>query len=361
MNFNKNVTIILEDGSQFNGHSFGTNKNVTGEIVFNSAMNGYAECLTDPAYLDQIMILTYPLVGNYGIPKQEIKNGISNFLESEKIHTSAVIVSDYSKECSHWNAETTLSDWLIEENIVGVCDVDTRAITKLLREKGNMKAKIISNSSDNIDFVDTNLVNQVEIVSCKKIITYNDGANRKKIVLIDCGVSHSIIRNFIAMDLCIIRVPWDFNFNEIDFDGLFISNGPGNPDFCDKTLHHLKQNLNNNKPICGIGLGHQILAKSTGAKIYKLKNGHRSNNQPVRMLGTNNCFITSQNHNYAVDNSTLDSDWKILFANINDETNEGIIHKNKPFFSTQFYPEICNEIGDTEFIFNKFVKNIENM
>ena len=358
MNLNKNVSLILEDGSQFNGYSFGYNKNVAGELVFSTAMTGYPESLTDPSYSGQILMLTYPLVGNYGVPKREIQNNLSIFLESEKIHPMALIVSNYADQYSHYNAANSLSEWLVAENIVGIYGIDTRAATKVLREKGTMKAKIIFDNSEDIDFIDPNLINQVDIASCKNVITYNESKNRKKIVLVDCGVKHGIIKSIISRDLSVIRVPWDYDFNTLDFDGLFISNGPGDPDFCDKTVHHIKQVLNTNKPICGICMGNQLLAKAGGAKIYKLKYGHRSDNQPVRMVGTNNCYITSQNHNYAVDDSTLGNDWEQLFVNINDGTNEGIRHKTKPFFSAQFHPEPSSGITDTEFIFDKFVKDI---
>jgi carbamoyl-phosphate synthase small subunit len=359
MNINKNATLILEDGSQFSGYSFGYNKNVAGEIVFNTAMTGYPESLTDPSYAGQLMMLTYPLIGNYGVPSiAKEKNKISTFLESEKIHAIAIIISNYSDKCSHWNAEITLSDWLIKENVVGVCGIDTRAITKLLREKGSMKAKIIFDNSNDIDFIDPNAINQVDIVSCKEVITYNEEIDRKRVVLVDCGVKHNIIRNLIARKMTVIRVPWNYDFNSLNFDGLFISNGPGDPDTCDEAVQNIRKVLNTNKPICGICMGNQLLAKSGGAKIYKLKYGHRSHNQPVRMVGTNSCYITSQNHGYAVDDTTLGKDWKALFVNMNDGTNEGIIHKNKPFFSAQFHPEASSGPTDTEFIFDKFAKDI---
>ena len=269
MKLNKNATLILEDGNQFIGYSFGANKNVAGELVFNTAMTGYPESLTDPSYTGQMVLFTFPLIGNYGVPKRGIKDGLSIFLESEKIHSIAIIVSNSSTEYSHWNAVSSLSDWLMEENIVGLYGIDTRAVTKLLRKKGNIKAKIIFDNTDDIDFIDPNLNNQVDIVSCNNVITYNEGNYRKKVVLIDCGVKHDIIRNLITRDLCVIRVPWDYDFNTLDFDGLFISNGPGNPNFCDKTVHHIKQILNTNKPICGICMGNQLLAKADKVLILK--------------------------------------------------------------------------------------------
>ncbi len=355
----KNATIILDDGSQFIGQSFGYDKNVTGEIVFNTAMVGYNESLTDPSYSGQMLVLTHPLVGNYGVPSRAIREDkISFSFESEKIHPLAIIVNSYSNKYSHWNADMSLSDWLIEENIVGIYGIDTRAIAKIIREKGTMKAKIIFDNSDDIDFIEYGSTNQVDIVSCKSVITYNEGTDKKRVVLVDCGAKHSIIRNLIANDLCVIRVPWDYDFTALDFDGLIISNGPGNPNLCDKTVLNISKVLNTNKPICGICIGNQLLAKAGGAKIYKLKHGHRSDNQPVRMVGTNNCYITSQNHGYAIDDATLGNDWETLFVNMTDGTNEGIRHKSKPFFGVQFYSERSNGVSDTEFLFDNFIKTI---
>lgn len=357
MKLNKIATLLLEDGSKFVGCSFGVSENVSGEIVFNTSMTGYPESLTDPSYSGQLLVLTYPLVGNYGVPIRDIlSSGISRSLESDRIHTVALIVSDYSEGISHWNASTTLSNWLVEEGIVGISGVDTRAITKLLRNKGSMKAKILFDRGEDVDFVDINAINQVAMVSCKEIITYNEGVGRKRVVLVDCGVKHNIIRNLISRNLCVIRIPFDYNFTELDFDGLFISNGPGDPDMCGVTVDNIRATINQNKPICGICMGNQLLAKAGGAKIYKLKYGHRSHNQPVRMIGTNNCYITSQNHGFAVDVATLGTDWEALFINMNDGTNEGICHKSRPFFSAQFHPEASSGPLDTEFIFDKFTK-----
>lgn len=349
----KNATLILDDGSRFAGKSFGYEKAVAGEVVFNTAMTGYPESLTDPSYSGQLMVLTYPLVGNYGVPPRTSENGLSRFMESEKIHAEAIIVSDYSAQYSHWNATESLGDWLKEEKIAGICGIDTRALTKLLREKGSMKGKIVFNDDNEIEFVDPNLINQVDRVSCKEVITY--GTGKKKVVLVDCGVKQNIIRCLLKRDVTVVRVPWDYDFNTLNYDGLFISNGPGDPDTCVAAVDHIRQALKGDKPIFGICMGNQLLAKAGGATVYKLKYGHRSHNQPVRQVGTNRCFVTSQNHGYAVDNTTLGSDWEPLFINMNDDTNEGIKHKTKPFFSAQFHPEAASGPTDTEFLFDEFV------
>lgn len=356
MQIDKTATLILDDGSTFQGYSFGYEKSVAGEVVFNTAMMGYPESLTDPSYAGQLMTLTFPLVGNYGVPARIFsENGVATFMESERIHAEAIIISDYSREYSHWNAQESLGDWLKTEQVPGIYGIDTRALTKLLREKGSMKGKIIINNED-VAFVDPNLINQVARVSCKEVITYPGPAGSKRVVLLDCGVKHNIIRSLLKRNVTLIRVPWDYDFNKIEYDGLFLSNGPGDPDTCDAAVQNIRKALEGHKPICGICMGNQLLAKAGGAKIYKLKYGHRSHNQPVRLVGTNKCFITSQNHGYAVDNESLGIDWEPLFINMNDGTNEGIKHKSKPFFSAQFHPEACSGPTDTEFMFDKFVE-----
>lgn len=354
MQTTKKASLILDDGTVFVGKSFGYEKPVAGEVVFNTAMMGYPESLTDPSYSGQILVTTYPLIGNYGVPRREEVNGLSRFYESEKIHVEALVVSDYSFEYSHWNAAKSLADWLKEEEIVGIYDIDTRELTKRLREHGSMKGKIVIEGGDDIEFVDPNLTNLVAKVSCKEVIRYGNGD--KKVVLVDCGVKHNIIRCLLKRNVTVIRVPWDYDFNTLEYDGLFISNGPGDPDMCGITVDHIRQAMNGTKPIFGICMGNQLLSKAGGARTYKLKYGHRSHNQPVRQVGTNRCFITSQNHGFAVDNSTLGADWEPLFINMNDGSNEGIRHKKNPWFSAQFHPEAASGPTDTEFLFDEFVK-----
>lgn len=355
----RNVTLILDDGSRFHGKSFGYEKPVAGEVVFNTAMTGYPESLTDPSYAGQLMALTYPLVGNYGVPPFTIEeNGLATFMESGKIHASAIIVSDYSTEYSHWNAEESLADWLKREQVPGITGIDTRELTKVLREHGVMMGKIVfDDEPDNVPTANYRGVNFVDMVSCKEVIRYNEGA-AKKVVLVDCGVKHNIIRCLINRGVEVIRVPWNYDFNDMEFDGLFLANGPGDPDTCEAAVVNIRKFLANPRvrPCMGICMGNQLLSKAAGAKIYKLKYGHRSHNQPVRKVGTNQCFITSQNHGYAVDNDTLGADWEPLYVNMNDGSNEGIRHKTNPWFSAQFHPEACSGPVDTEFLFDDFVK-----
>lgn len=350
----KKAILELEDGTVFEGKFFGYEKACTGEVVFNTAMTGYPESLTDPSYEGQILVTTFPLIGNYGVPPQNEKDGMANYFESERIHCEALICQDYSWEYSHWLAKESLSDWLKREQIVGIYGIDTRALTKLLREKGSMLGRIFIDGGEKPTFHDPNKENLVAKVSCKEPIAYGEG--EKTVVLVDCGTKNNIIRCLVKRGVKVVRVPWDYDFSQINYDGLFISNGPGDPDMADATVANIRKALSGDKPICGICMGNQLLSKASGAKTYKLKYGHRSHNQPVRQVGTNKCFITSQNHGFAVDSSTLGADWEPLFVNMNDGTNEGIRHKSKPFFSAQFHPEACSGPLDTESIFDDFIK-----
>ena len=351
----RKAKLILEDGTSFSGYSFGYEASVAGEIVFNTAMTGYSESLTDPSYEGQILVLTYPSVGNYGVPRTEIHERLPVGFESDHVHISALIVSDYSEKHSHWNAAKSLGQWLKEEKVPALSGIDTRKLTKHIREKGAMLAKIIFD--EDIPFYNPNETNLVEKVSIREKQIY--GSGRYKILLIDCGVKNNIIRYLLRYDTQIIRVPWDYDYSKDDYDGLFISNGPGDPQVCVPTIRHLKSSLLQDKPIFGICLGHQLISLASGAQTYKLKFGHRSHNQPVIETGTNKAYLTSQNHGYAVDEKSIQEDWEIYFSNLNDGSNEGIKHKSKPVFTTQFHPEASGGPTDTAFLFGTFVDEIK--
>ena len=307
------------------------------------------------------MTLTFPLVGNYGVPPfTKEANGLPTFMESDKIHASAIIVADYCEAYSHWNAVESLGDWLKRERVPGITGIDTRQLTKVLRDHGVMMGQIIfDDEPDNIPRADYEGVNFVDQVSCKEVVKYNEGAG-KKVVLVDCGVKANIIRSLVKRGVEVIRVPWNHDYTAMSYDGLFLANGPGDPDTCQAAVDIIRKHMSiSSKPICGICMGNQLLGKAAGANIYKLKYGHRSHNQPVRMVGTERCYITSQNHGYAVDTSTLDDDWQELFVNMNDGSNEGIRHKTNPWFTSQFHPEACAGPVDTMFMFDKFIETLK--
>ena len=352
----KPIKLILEDGSAFTGKSFGHEDSIAGEVVFNTAMTGYPESLTDPSYKGQILVLTYPLVGNYGVPREDEEHNLYKFFESDQLHISALVISDYSTEYSHWNAALSLGEWLKQHKIPGIFDVDTRRITKLLREHGSMLGKVVFEDREPLHY-DPNQENLVAQVSIGEKKLY--GSGKYRILLIDCGVKYNIIRYLLERDTTVIRVPWDYDISKEEYDGLFISNGPGDPKQCDATIQTLARTFKTDTPIFGICLGNQLMALAAGAATYKLKYGHRSHNQPVLEVGSDKAYITSQNHGFAINNETLPNGWEPLFINLNDNTNEGMKHLDKPFFSAQFHPEASGGPTDTAYLFDVFIENIK--
>ncbi len=346
--------LLLEDGSEFHGYSFGYQGSTAGEVVFSTSMNGYPESLTDPSYAGQILVATYPLIGNYGVPSSSVVNGVEMNWESDRVQVKGLVVGEYSHTFSHWNANESLGDWLQRFGIPAIGGIDTRKFTKLLRERGSMLGKIIIDND--VDWYNPDGDNLVEKVSVKEPISYGSGA--KTIVLIDCGVKNNIIRCLLRRNTTIIRVPSNYNFFHLNFDGVLISNGPGNPKVNIQTIENIRDLFTKNFPVMGICLGNQLMALATGADTYKLPYGHRGHNQSVRLCGTNKCFVTSQNHGYAVDTSTIGDEWEVLFENLNDGTCEGIRHRSKPFFAVQFHPEASGGPADTEFLFDEFLNLI---
>ncbi len=351
------ATLILEDGSLYSGSSFGYPQSVAGEVVFNTGMVGYPESFTDPSYYGQILTLTFPLIGNYGIPSNGKKENLYANFESNRVQIRGLIISDYSSDYSHWNAQKSLACWLRQYKIPALSNIDTRALTKKLREKGTMLGKI-QFEGNSVDFYDPDKDHLVKKVSINEPILYGNGD--KRVLLIDCGCKNNIIHNLIERGYQVLRVPWNYDISKEKFDGLLISNGPGDPKLCRQTILQIRNTLSKNIPIFGICLGHQLLSLAAGANTYKLKYGHRSQNQPVLQTDNNRCLITSQNHGFAVDNRTLPHDWEPWFINLNDETNEGIRHRFGPFMSIQFHPEATPGPVDANYLFDKFSKMVDS-
>lgn len=339
--------LTLSDGTVFLGKSFGAFTSASGEVVFNTGMVGYPESLTDPSYYGQILVLTYPLQGNYGVPKKE-------FWESKKIQVKALIIQNYIVNPSHFESERSLGRWLADEGIPALYGVDTRELTRKLREHGVMLGKV----GDTESIYNPNQENMLPWVSTERKEVYGEG--NKNIILIDCGAKENIIRSLVKRGVKVTRVPWNFNplTSGLDFDGVFISNGPGDPKKAKETIENIKTVLKKGIPTLGICLGSQILALAAGGNTYKLKFGHRGQNQPVMDLSANRAIITSQNHGFAVDMKSLGYDWMEWFTNLNDGTNEGIRHKKKPFLAVQFHPEASPGPTDAGYLFDEFLSKL---
>jgi carbamoyl-phosphate synthase (ammonia) len=352
--------LILKNGKRLTGISFGAPVSSAGEVVFNTGLVGYPETLTDPSYKGQILTLTYPIIGNYGVPctKERDENGLLTNVESEKIQVSGLLVQDYCRKPSHWNSVKTLSEWLKEDGIPALYGIDTRMITKIVRDEGTMLGKIEFDDSP-IDFQNHNLRNLVAEVSTKEIQFYGKG-NPIKVVAVDCGIKQNMIRHLVGHGAEVKVVPWNYDFSEEPYDGLFITNGPGDPALATDTITNLRKVIQTrNEPVFGICMGNQLTALAAGASSYKLPLGNRGHNQPVVNLLSGKAFITSQNHGYAVDSNTLPPDWQVLFVNANDKSNEGIMHKTKPIFTAQFHPEAWGGPTDTQFLFDYFMELIK--
>jgi carbamoyl-phosphate synthase small subunit len=355
-----NAELLLQDGRRFPGALFGALKSISGEVVFNTGMVGYPESLTDPSYAGQILAFTHPLIGNYGVPvgtrgpTLQKKEALSPF-EGDRIHVKGVVVSSLSGRFSHWSAPHSLEEWMSWQGIPGISGVDTRALTKHLRVKGSMLGKIVTEAGD-APWDDPNQRNLVAEVSTRNRIVY--GSGERRVVLVDLGCKHSIIRSLLRRNLTVVRVPWDADWSRENADGIVLSNGPGDPKMCGETIEQVRQALRRRVPVFGICLGHQLLCLAAGGDTYKLKFGHRGQNQPCLEVGSKRCYITSQNHGYAVNEQTLGDEWLPWFFNANDGTNEGIRHRSEPFFSVQFHPEAQPGPMDTERLFDRFIQSL---
>jgi carbamoyl-phosphate synthase small subunit len=368
----KKAFLVLEDGTLFTGIGFGAATKTSGEVVFSTGMVGYPEALTDPSYKGQILNLTYPLVGNYGVPSNDLSFGLPLYFESNRIQTSGLIIHELCTEPYHWASKRTLDKWLQDEGIPGISGIDTRRLTKKLRTHGVMLGILQvyeAGEEPNVDALlkeagsipDPNLTDLVKEVSVKEPVSYNvDGRNTA--VLIDTGVKNNIIRNFLKRGINVVRVPYDFSAKEIleyKPNGVIISNGPGDPKKCAATVQSVKE-LAEKMPTMGICLGNQILMLAMGGDTYKLKFGHRSQNQPALDLKTNRCYITTQNHGYAIEMNCFEkTPLECWFVNADDKTVEGIKHRTKPVFAVQWHPEASPGPYDTGFLFDEFIRLME--
>jgi len=360
------ASLILEDGTVFKGYSFGARESANGEAVFSTSMVGYPEALTDPSYQGQILCLTYPLVGNYGVPGRNVTvEEFPLYFESDRIQVRGLIVHEVCETPSHYQSVLTLDNWLQNEGIPGICGVDTRRLARVLRERGVMLGAIrIGEASTELKLGENKNPNQsdlVGLVSIKKARTYQP-ERRRKIVLIDCGVKYSILRNLLKRDVAITRMPYDSSTDAITSQepaGIVVSNGPGDPKICKQTIESIRELMEIGVPILGICLGTQLIALASGADTYKMKYGHRSQNQPVLSLESGRCYITTQNHGFAVDKAALETaGLEVWFVNANDRSIEGIRHPKKPCWGVQWHPEASPGPTDTEFIFDFFLKEV---
>ena len=363
--------LMFSDGRYFEGIGFGATKKVYGEIVFTTITGaGYNETLTDPSYKGQIVVMTHPLVGNYGVPSWEKDQvGILKYFESDSIKLSGLVVNECCKNPSHYESAKTLNEFLLEEDVSGIEWIDTRAITKILREEGvKLGLLAVYNPGEQPDLEDLkeeagnvedpNLRHLAGEVSTKEVIHYNPFSNRGKVVVLDLGVKLNILRIFVARDIEVIVVPHHFTFDQImafNPNGVFISNGPGDPAIYTDAIALTRKLIENNIPTMGICLGNQIIGLAGGGTSYKLKYGHRGGNKTVINPYTNRCFITSQNHGFCVENFKVGG-FKEFLKNVDDGSNEGLIHEHKKIFAVQFHPEASPGPLDSLYLFDKFIE-----
>ncbi|EEQ86919.1 carbamoyl-phosphate synthase arginine-specific small chain [Blastomyces dermatitidis ER-3] len=360
------ATFTIRDGPVFHGKSFGAKANISGEAVFTTSLVGYPESLSDPSYRGQILVFTQPLIGNYGVPSAERdENGLLKYFESPSLQAVGVVVADVAERYSHWTAVESLGEWCTREGVPAISGVDTREIVTYLREQGSSLARITIGEEYDADqdeaFVDPEQINLVQKVSTKGPFHVSPGNSTAHVAVIDCGVKENILRSLVNRGASITVFPHNYPIHKVahHFDGVFVSNGPGDPTHCQDTVYNLRKLMETSQvPVMGICLGHQLIALAAGARTIKLKYGNRAHNIPALDLTTGRCHITSQNHGYAVDASTLPSDWKPYFINLNDSSNEGLIHKTRPIFSTQFHPEAKGGPLDSSYLFDIYLESV---
>lgn len=355
------VVLELEDGTRLCGRGFGAPVAASGEVVFNTSMVGYVESLTDPSYRGQILVLTYPLIGNYGVPPAD-----ADRFESGAIQARGLIVSRAMHDTSHAGATRSLPEWLLAEGVPGVEGIDTRFLTLRLRERGTMLGRIMPEGLDPADhppLYDPNRSDIVREVTVSQPELFPptgppvDG-RVKRVVLVDCGAKRSIRRELTARGCEVLVVPYDHDYTGERFDGVMLSNGPGNPDYCRPTVEVLRRAMALGRPIFGVCLGSQLLGLAAGARSYKLRYGHRGQNQPCVEVGTTRCVLTSQNHGYAIDAATVPEGWEVWFRNANDGSVEGLRHARRPFSGVQFHPEAAPGPLDSRYLFDRFVESL---
>ncbi|AWU77779.1 uncharacterized protein C5L36_0D05050 [Pichia kudriavzevii] len=357
--------LVIKNGPTFSGLSFGAPKTVSGEAVFTTSLVGYPESMTDPSYRGQIICFTQPLIGNYGVPSGTKRDEFSllKYFESPHIQCSGIVVSDVALEYSHWTAVESLSEWCQREGVAAITGVDTRELVSYLREQGSSLARLQVDGDKSSDFYDPGQVNMVAKVTTKQPYHIPVANAKHHVLVVDCGAKENILRCLVSRGADITVVPYNYPIQKVadKFDGIFISNGPGDPVYCFETVENLKQVIKGNPdlPLMGICMGHQLLSLAAGAKTLKLKYGNRAHNIPTLDLTTGKCHITSQNHGYAVDASTLPSDYQEYFINLNDQSNEGMMHKERPIFSVQFHPEAKGGPLDSSFLFDRYFQLLD--
>jgi carbamoyl-phosphate synthase small subunit len=355
--------LVLEDGSEFHGKSFGKPRSTAGEVVFSTGMTGYPQSLTDPSFYGQILVSTYPLIGNYGIPFDKYDSwGLPVHFESDKVQVRGFAISELCEDPSHFGKIKTLSKWFEENDVPGIQGIDTRLLTKRLREQGVMRGKIVVDGDEEPSFDSGDIEHPVGVVSPHEPRLYQNPENGDEaptIALIDCGAKANILRVLKSRGVNVLRVPWDYNLVGAEYDGVFISNGPGDPKSCGKTIATLRHLLDDERPMFGICLGNQLIGLAAGADTEKLLYGHRGQNQPCVESGSQRCYITSQNHGYAVRGDSIPPGWETWFTNGNDGSIEGIRSLERPISAVQFHPEGCPGPRDTEFLIDAFLTQVK--